>query len=209
MDIASKNEIWIPISEIGIQTFCEVQLKFIWKGVKIKTKKMVNGSLIHYEKFKKFERQTRRLESVEIINAIRRAIKKRERFVGREIFIKSPTFRLIGRVDAIEIGPEGIVIIDDKPIEYPFLSAKSQVAAYSLAFKDKYRPPLDIYMMIKNRDKGIIVWKDVFSEEWFSFIIEKINRIYELILGKRNFEPTSNPKKCLSCCYRNFCKSII
>ena len=89
----------------------------------------------------------------------------------------SPTFRLVRKIDAVEIGPEGIVISDDKPLDYPYLSVKSQVAAYATAFKDRYRPPLDIYMIVKNRDKGNIIWEDIFSQDWFDFTLEKINRI--------------------------------
>jgi len=209
MRIDKNGNSWLSISEFNIQSFCEVQLKFIWQGIKVKTEKMLKGFEIHQEKFQQFEDQTKCLEDVDIVNAIKRAIQKRERFVGREIFIMSPTFRLIGKIDAIEIGPEGIVIADDKPVEYPYLSVKSQVAAYAAAFKDRYRPLLDIYMMIKNRDEGSIVWEEVFSQEWFDFILEKINRLHELALGKRDFEPTAYPRKCLSCSYRNICDKKI
>jgi len=209
MRIDKNGDSWLSISEFNIQSYCEVQLKFIWQGIKVKTKQMIDGSKIHNEKFQQFKDETKDLEDVDIVNAIKRAIQKQERFVGREIFIVSPTFRLRGKIDAVEIGPEGIVISDDKPISYPFLSVKSQIAAYAVAFKDRYRPPLDIYMMVKNRDKGSIIWENVFSQEWFDFILEKINRMHELALGKREFEPTANPKKCLNCSYRNICDKKI
>jgi len=209
MRIDKNGNSWLSISEFNIQSYCEVQLKFIWQGIKIKTKQTINGFEIHNEKFQQFKDQTKDLEDVNIVNAIKRAIKKQERFAGREVFLVSSTFRLIGVVDLVEIGPEGIVIIDDKPVEYPYLSVKSQLIAYAIAFKDRYRPPLDIYMIVKNRDKGDIIWEDVFSQEWFDFIIEKINRLHELALGKREFEPTANPKKCLSCSYRNICDKKI
>lgn len=205
MKIDSKGNSWLSISEFNIQCYCEMQLKFIWQGIKIETEKMIRGSSVHDEKFQQFKEQTKGLEDVDIVNAIKRAIEKQERFAGREVFIISPTFRLRGVMDAIEIGPEGIVIADDKPVDYPYLSVKSQLAAYAVAFKDRYRPPLDIFMMVKNRDKGIIVWEDVFSQDWFEFAIEKISRMHELALGKREFEPTVNPKKCLSCSYKSIC----
>lgn len=205
MKIDSKGNSWLSISEFNIQCYCEMQLKFIWQGIKIETEKMMRGSSVHNDKFQQFKEQTEGLEDVDIVSAIKRAIERQERFVGREVFIISPTFRLRGVMDAIEIGPEGIVIADDKPVDYPYLSVKSQLAAYAVAFKDRYRPPLDIFMMVKNRDKGVIVWEDVFSQDWFEFAIEKINRMHELALGKREFEPTANPKKCLSCSYRSIC----
>jgi CRISPR/Cas system-associated exonuclease Cas4 (RecB family) len=182
-----------------------MQLKFIWQGIKIETEKMMRGSSVHNDKFQKFKEQTEGLEDVDIVSAIKRAVEKQERFAGREVFIISPTFRLRGVMDAIEIGPEGILIADDKPVDYPYLSVKSQLAAYAVAFKDRYRPPLDIFMMVKNRDKGVIVWEDIFSQDWFEFALEKISRLHELALGKREFEPTANSKKCLSCSYRHMC----
>lgn len=205
MRIDSKGNSWLSISEFNIQCYCEMQLKFIWQGIKIETEKMMRGSSVHNDKFQQFKKQTEGLEDVDIVSAIKRAIEKQERFAGREVFIISPTFRLRGVMDAIEIGPEGIVIADDKPIDYPYLSVKSQLAAYAVAFKDRYRPPLDIFMMVKNRDKGIIVWEEAFSQDWFEFAIEKINRMHELALGKREFEPTANPKKCFSCSYKGIC----
>ena len=209
MRIDKNGDSWLSISEFNIQSYCEVQLKFIWQGIKLKTEKMIKGSKIHNEKFQEFEEKTKDLEDVDIVNAIKRSIEKQERFAGREVFIVSPTFRLVGKIDAIEIGPEGIIITDDKPVEYPYLSIKSQVAAYAVAFKDRYRPPLDIYMIVKNRDKGDIIWEDIFSQEWFDFILEKINRLHDLALGKREFEPTANYKKCLRCSYKNICDKKI
>jgi len=196
---------WISISEFNVQSYCELQLKFIWSGIKIETKKMKKGSDVHNEKFQQFEEDTKGFEEVDIVDAIKRAVEKQETFVGREVFIISPTFRIKGVIDSIEIRPEGILISDDKPISYPYVSAKSQVVAYATVFKDRYRPSLDIFMMIKNRDKGSIVWEEIFSQEWLDFILEKINRIHELALGKRDFEPTKNPKKCSSCSYRCMC----
>lgn len=205
MKIDKNGNLWLSISEFNVQSYCEVQLKFIWSGIKIRTEKMLNGSEIHEEKFRQFEEDTKGFEEVDIVDAIRRAIQKQETFVGREVFIALPTFRIKGVIDSIEIRPEGILISDDKPIDYPYISAKSQVVAYATAFKDRYSPPLDVFMMIKNRDKGVIVWEEVFSQEWLDFIVEKINRMHELALGKRDFEPTKNPRKCLSCSYRDMC----
>jgi len=209
MRIDKNGNPWISISEFNTQSYCEVQLKFIWQGIKVETKKMLKGSEIHQDKFQQFEEETKDLERVDIVTAIKRAIEKQETFVGREVFVISPTFRIKGVIDSIEIRPEGVLISDDKPIDYPYISAKSQVVAYATAFKDRYRPPLDIFMMIKNRDKGSIVWEEVFSQEWLDFMLEKINRMNELALGKREFEPTKNLKKCLSCSYRCICDKNI
>jgi len=205
MKIDSNGNSWIAVSEFNQQSYCEVQLKFKWQGIKRETEDMIKGSEIHETRFENFIKETEGMEEVDIQDAIKRAVENDERFSGREIFIISPTFRLLGTIDSIEIGPDGIKITDDKPTEYPYLSEKSQVLGYAIAFKDKYRPPLDIFMIIKNRDTGDIIWEDVLTQDWVEFMLEKINRLHELALGKREFEPTKNPKKCLACSYRNIC----
>jgi len=200
---------WIAISEFHQQSYCEVQLKFKWSGIIRKTENMINGSNIHEEKFERFIEETKEMEEVDIKEAIRRAIENNERFAGREVFIVSPTFRIFGMIDSVEIGPDGIMISDDKPSEYAFISDKSQIIAYATAFKDFYRPPIDIFMSIKNRDSGDITWEEVLTQDWVDFILEKVNRLHELALGKREFEPTKNPKKCLACSYRDVCDKKI
>ena len=209
MKIDKNGNSWIAISEFHQQSYCEVQLKFKWQGIIRKTEKMVEGSNIHEQKFKDFLSETKELEQVKIQDAIKRAMENNERFVGREVFIISPNFRIFGVIDSVEIGPEGITVSDDKPSEYSFLSDKSQIIAYALAFKDCYRPPLDVFMTIKNRDSGDITWEDVLTQEWVDFLMEKINRLHELALGKREFEPTKNPKKCSACSYRDVCDKKI
>lgn len=209
MRIDSKGNSWIAISEFNQQSYCEVQLEFKWKGIKRETKEMAKGSEIHEMKFKEFTKETEGLEEVDIVDAIKRAVEKNERFSGREVFILSPTFRLMGTIDSVEIGPEGISIIDDKPSKYAYLSEKSQVLGYAIAFKDKYRPDLDIFMSIKNRDTGDIIWEDVLTQDWVDFMLEKINRLHELALGKREFEPTKNYKKCRSCSYKDICEKKV
>lgn len=209
MRIDKNGNSWIAISEFHQQSYCEVQLKFKWSGIIRKTEQMMEGSVIHEQKFKDFLEETKELEQINMQEAIKRAIENNERFSGREVFIISPTFRLFGMIDSVEVGPEGIMITDDKPSEYPFISDKSQIIAYALAFKDLYRPPIDIFMAIKNRDSGDVTWEDVLTQDWVDFMLEKINRLHELALGKREFEPTKNPKKCLACSYKNICDKKI
>jgi CRISPR/Cas system-associated exonuclease Cas4 (RecB family) len=205
MRIDSKGNSWIAISEFHQQSYCEVQLKFKWSGIVKETAEMREGSDIHEQKFERFIEETKEMEKVDIKDAIRRAVENNERFSGREVFIVSPKFRIFGMIDSVEIGPDGIVITDDKPSEYAFISDKSQIIAYAIAFKDFYRPSLDILMTIKNRDSGDITWEDMLSQDWVEFLLEKINRLHELALGKRDFEPTKNPKKCSACSYKDVC----
>lgn len=196
---------WIAISEFHQQCYCEVQLKYKWSGIKVETKEMKLGKQIHLGKLKDFEERMKEAEVVDINEAIRRAVENNERFSARELMIKSLKFRIYGIIDFVEIGPDGIVITDDKPGEYAFISVKSQLLGYALAFKDFYKPPLDIMVVMKQRDTGDIVWEDFLTEGWVEFIKEKITRIQGLALGEREFEPTKNPKKCVVCGYKDVC----
>jgi CRISPR/Cas system-associated exonuclease Cas4 (RecB family) len=209
MRIDKNGNSWIAISEFHQQSYCEVQLKFKWSGIVKETAEMRKGSDIHEQKFERFVEETKEMEEVDIKEAIKRAVDNNERFSGREVFIISPKFRMFGMIDSVDIGPDGIIITDDKPSEYAFLSDKSQIIAYAIAFKDFYRPSLDIFMTIKNRDSGDITWEDVLTQDWVEFMLEKINRLHELALGKRDFEPTKNPKKCLACSYKDACDKKI
>ena len=209
MRIDSKGNSWIAISEFHQQAYCEVQLKFKWQGIKKETPAMKIGSEIHEQKFKDFLGKTKELEQVGIQNAIKRAIENEESFSGREVFIISPNFRIFGVIDQVDINPGGIIVSDDKPSEYSYLSDKSQIIAYAIAFKDQYRPPLDVFMRIKNRDSGDITWEDVLTQEWVDFLMEKVNRLHELAQGKRDFEPTKKPNKCKACSYRDVCDQKI
>ena len=201
----SSGNSWIAISEFHQQAYCEVQLKYKWSGVKVRTSAMLKGTQIHDQKFNDFLEKTKELKQVGIQEAIRLAMDKEKSFSGREVMIMSPTFRLFGVMDQVEIRPGGIVISDDKPSEYTYLSDKAQVIAYALAFKDMYRPPLDIFMRIVNRDSGDIIWEDVLTQDWVDFLMEKVNRLHELAMSEREFEPTKNPKKCAACSYRGIC----
>ena len=205
MKIDSRGNSWIAISEFHQQSYCEVQLKFKWQGIVRKTEQMLEGSNIHEEKFERFIEETKEMEKIDIGDAIKRAVENNERFSGREVFIVSPKFRMFGMIDSVEIGPDGIIITDDKPSEYAFISDKSQIIAYAIAFKDFYRPPIDIFMTIKNRDSGDITWEEALTQDWVEFMLEKINRLHELALGKREFESTKNPKKCSDCSYKDVC----
>lgn len=196
---------WIAISEFHQQAYCEVQLKYKWAGIKRITPQMTKGTEIHDEKLDEFEKETEGAEQVEVKEAIKRAIEKGERFVARELLIRSPTFRLYGMIDAVEIGPHGITITDDKPCEYPYMSAVSQILGYGIAFKDFYRPNIDIFLIIKHHN-GDIIWEEVLDQDKVDEMLERINRIHELATGLREFEPTGNPKKCASCSYRDICK---
>ncbi|MDD5417017.1 MAG: PD-(D/E)XK nuclease family protein [Candidatus Aenigmarchaeota archaeon] len=197
---------WFSISEFNIQAYCEVQLKYRWSGIVRVTPSMVLGTKAHKQIENKFVEDTKDLEEVSIEQALELA-KQGISTVARELPITSPTFRLNGIIDQIEITPNGIIILDDKPSEYAHYGSQVQLYLYAIAFKDRYRPDLDIQVRIRHRDSGDTVWEDMLTEEIHNEIMERLQRMVELALGQREFEPTQNPKKCEKCTYREMCKT--
>ncbi|MBU4124531.1 MAG: PD-(D/E)XK nuclease family protein, partial [Nanoarchaeota archaeon] len=129
--------------------------------------------------------------------------------VARELHISSNTFRLNGIIDQIEIGPNGIIILDDKPSDQPYFGSKVQLFMYAIAFKDHYKPDLDIHVKIRQSKTQKIVWEDTFNEKIHEEMMERLQRMNELALGKREFEPTQYEVKCRNCTYREMCKKNV
>ena len=77
MKMDSNGNSWIAISEFHQQSYCEVQLEFKWKGIRVETEAMKKGTKIHDQKFKTFEEETKGLEEVDIVNASRGLSKRR------------------------------------------------------------------------------------------------------------------------------------
>ncbi|MBU3905207.1 MAG: PD-(D/E)XK nuclease family protein [Nanoarchaeota archaeon] len=206
MFIDSNNNPWFSISEFNIQSYCELQLKYIWSGIRITTKQMLQGTARHKELETKFIEETKDLEEVTIEEALELA-KKGITSVARELRIKSFNFRLNGIIDHIEIGPTGITILDDKVGDIAYPGSKTQLFMYAIAFKDCYRSDLDIRVRIRNRDTLQTVWEEVFTENVFNEMEEKLQRMAELAMHEREFEPTNSPKKCAACSYKEMCRS--
>jgi len=196
---------WFSISEFNIQAYCEVQLKYRWSGIKITTPAMIAGTQTHSQIEQTFVEETKDLEEVSIEEALELA-KQGITTAARELHISSNTFRLNGIIDQIEIGPNGIIILDDKPSDQPHFGSKVQLFMYAIAFKDRYRPELDISVKIRHSKSQKIVWEDAFTETIHEEMMERLQRMNELALGKREFEPTQFDVKCKHCSYREMCK---
>lgn len=197
---------WFSISEFNISEYCELQLKYIWSGIKITTPPMIQGTRRHKEIEEKFIEETKDLEEVSIEEAIQLA-KQGITSVARELRIKSHNFRLNGIIDHIQITPQGIIILDDKPGDTAYPGSKIQLFMYALAFKDCYKPDLDIRVQVRNRDTLNVVWEDVFTEDILAQMEDKLQNMIELAMGEREFEPTRNQRKCASCSYREMCQA--
>jgi len=195
----------VRISDLHTQAYCEYQLNFQWKGVRIVSEQMQNGTIKHEQLEAEHNERMKDAPKVTLDKAIENtSIGKKS--IGREVFIQSEGYGLIGKIDEILISPEGIFIIDDKPTDFAYLSDKSQARAYAMCIESEYsnlirENNLKIFSVIRNRDSKKIVWSEELTKDVTSETLEKIERIRKLAKGEIQFIPTTKPNKCRACQY--------
>ena len=140
-------------------------------------------------------------------NIVIRAKKENTIFCTREIKVRSKQHRLIGRIDEVELYPEKVIIIDDKPNAKAYMSSRLQVTGYCIAFKDNYNIKKDIYAAVRDRDSGVIVWMEKFNS--FSPLAKTVEltteSILELTAGTTPPQPQKDINRCASCGYLDRC----
>jgi len=95
--------------------------------------------------------------------------------------------------------PDEFIIIDDKPGKRAFSSSINQVFGYCLAFQDMVKDERRIVGALRERGTDNIFWSAYFDGKAEQDIISLINRVQNLLVGKTDFIPTNNPRKCRSC----------
>ncbi|MEM5807299.1 MAG: CRISPR-associated protein Cas4, partial [Candidatus Aenigmatarchaeota archaeon] len=123
-----------PISWLHSKGFCEYQL-YLEKIKKIKVEKtaeMIIGKQIHEELEREFLEQAE--EEMTIEEALIRSKETGESFFIRELETISSKYGIYGKIDEVQIFPDNILIIDDKPGSVAYQGLIKQVAAYSLSF---------------------------------------------------------------------------
>jgi len=203
--LQTDNGVIIKISDLHTQAYCEYQLNFQWSGVRIVSEQMETGTRRHQELEAEHNEKMRDAPQVTLEKAIENTSLGKESG-GREIFVKSDTYGIIGKIDEILISPEGIFIIDDKPTDFAYLSDKSQARAYAICIRDEYENiilsnNLKVFSVIRNRDSGDTIWSEELTDAVKSETLERIERIRKLAKGEIAFIPTRNPNKCRVCQY--------
>lgn len=194
-----------PISWLHSQSYCEYQL-FLEKFKKIqveKTQEMIQGCLVHKQLEK--EHLEKATEEMTVEEAIKRSEITGETFIIRELDTFSFKHGIYGKIDEVQIEPERIIIIDDKPNNYPYLSLKRQVWGYCLCFQDEMNIKKEIISVLRNRDSKNIFWQEPFNEESRNHIVDVVLKTHDLIKGIREAEATGNSAKCMKCRFNKVC----
>lgn len=193
----------IPIHLLHTQAFCEYQIYLGYvKGFKApETPEIRKGKDVHQELEKNHLEKAE--GAISIKGAISKAKKEKVTLVMREVPVEGEC--LYGLIDEINFTPSSIIIIDDKPGNYPYISNKKQVWGYCLAFKENYKPSLPLIAALRQRDSQDIFWEELFLEEHKEQALESTQRIIDIIKGVREPQPTSNSYKCRNCRWNNLC----
>jgi len=205
-----KNRTCIGISWIHSYLYCPYQL-YLDRVKKVEvepTAEMVAGAQRHLELKIIHEEVAEEIMSVE--EAMEKAPVENVTYVFREVDIRGvlPFAVLLGYIDELHIAPDRILILDDKPGNFPYISSKYQVWGYALAFKLRYNPQTPIYGVLRNRDTLTVMWTEKFTDAREKEITELLREISDVLEGRTPARKTKNKNKCRSCRYRKVCEEL-
>ncbi len=185
-----------PISWLNKQGYCEysIYLENV-KGIEVKpTRNMVVGTQEHARLEMEFQKDAEPATFEEMLETSRTA-----ELLSRELPVISPRYGIRGYIDEVWMTPDEFIIIDDKPGKRAFSSSINQVFGYCLAFQDMVKEERRIVGALRERGTDNIFWSAYFDEKSEKDIISLINRVHNLLMGEKDFLPTTNPRKCRSC----------
>jgi len=185
-----------PISWLNKQGYCEYSI-FLEnvKGVEVKpTRNMVIGTEEHARLEMEFQKDA---EPTTFEGMLEKSLTTE--LLSRELPVISHRYGIRGYIDEVWMTPDQFIIIDDKPGIRAFSSSINQVFGYCLAFKDMIKDEREIVAALRERGTDNIFWSSYFDEKTEKDIISLINRIQDLLVGKKDFLSTNNPRKCRSC----------
>jgi len=191
-----------PISWLNKQGYCEysIYLENV-KGVEVQpTLDMVIGTQEHTRLEEDFKKDAEPVTFEEMLET-----SKTLELLSRELPVISESYGIRGYIDEVWMTPDEFVIIDDKPGSRAFPSSIHQVFGYCLAFKDTVEDDRKIIAALRERGTDNIFWSAYFDQKAEKNILSLINRVHDLILGKKDFIPTKNPRKCRSCRFNPQC----
>ncbi|MFQ5648189.1 MAG: PD-(D/E)XK nuclease family protein, partial [Candidatus Aenigmatarchaeota archaeon] len=195
------------------QAYCEYQIYLqSFLGVKIRpTQAMREGLKQHTNLYRDFrEKATEKGTIQELLQKVK---EEGISYSSRELGVVGLASGIYGKIDNIILHPDRIEIVDDKPSERVWSSDVRQVWGYCLAFKENFAPGLPIFGLVQHRDTRMVLFREKLSPGIEQVMRESvIQRMHELILGIRQFEPTQKPEKCRACrfgqrgvCDRSLC----
>ena len=193
----------IPIHWLHSQAYCEYQiyLEHVIDIVVEPTPKMNGGKEVHTILEEDHKKKAKLKLSIN--DALKKSQKEKITLVGREIPVMGNY--LYGLIDEVHFMPNHIIIIDDKPNSYPFMTNKKQVWGYCLAFEEQFRIKLPLIACIRHRDTRRVIWREIFSNNHRNIILESTERILGVINQNKRAEPTNKINKCKSCRLKDVC----
>lgn len=193
----------IPIHWLHSQAYCEHQIYLEHvKGIEVEpTTEMQKGKEIHTILEEDHKKRAKLRLSVH--DALKKSQKEKIRLIGREVPVIGNS--LYGLIDEVHFMPNQILIIDDKPGNFAFITHKKQIWGYCLAFQEQFNPNLPLIACLRQRDTKKIIWKDNFSDEHKNIVLESVERILGILNETRKPEPTSKLNKCKSCRLKGIC----
>ncbi len=199
---------YIGISWIQSYMYCPYQfyLSHVEKVRVPKTKDMVMGSIIHKQLQIEHEKMAEEVLSIE--EAMVRAPLENVTFVFREVKINALLCYayLNGYIDEVQVAPDRIFIIDDKPGNAAYVANKYQVWGYAITFSKKYAPKVPIYGALRNRDTQKIIWSDRFTDRIENEIASILKTMADIKERRVIPDKTDNINKCRSCRFRPICE---
>lgn len=186
-------------------SFCEQKLYLskVKKLPLIETESMAKGAKIHAGKYEEFSKKA---EPISWENFF----KSEQLVTTREVELQhiSNDIVLLGRIDELSCDKDGIYVIDDKPNNYAYIGVRKQIWAYCHLIENYFRELISkpIYAVLKNRDNGAVVWKEIYSGAHREQLLLSMLRLRDVLLEKRKPEPTKNPNKCAVCQYNKMCE---
>ncbi|MEA2004572.1 MAG: Dna2/Cas4 domain-containing protein [archaeon] len=196
----------VPVSAISAHDYCECQivLRYVRK-IRVWTPKIEKGISVHKTLETEFLKKADISDTIE--NIVTRAEKENTAFSARELFVRSKEEKMIGKIDEVEIHPDKIMIIDDKPNAKAYDSSKLQVTGYCIVFEAVHNLGKDIFGAIRDRDTGTIIWEEKFKQDsdLSAKVKDNVSRILDLASGKAIPKPTENKSRCDACSYLESC----
>jgi CRISPR-associated protein Cas4 len=184
----------VSASLLGAHTWCEYQvyLEKVCGQKRKRTQKMKTGSEHHENLFEDFLEEAEEIEFEEFLE---------KGGITRELKLFSPHIDFVGVIDELRILPDKIVVIDDKTNPKPYLGVKYQLWSYGLLVKEAIDPNKPVMLAIRDLKTGRVTWKEEFTEEHRQRVLEKIQRVKDVIEGKVDPIPTDKPFKCSYCTF--------
>lgn len=197
-----------PIGWLHKQAYCEFQL-YLENIKRIKpppTKAMIKGGRVH----KNLEKEHKEKAEFELTIPEAFELSEREKIIlrFREIRVYGQQSGIYGIIDELRIGPNKVIILDDKPGNKAWPSNITQTRGYCLAFQEEFPHSRTLIAGLRNRDTRRLFWEETFGKKSQEDILKIIHHIHSLLNGEKDFQPTENKKKCQACRFKSVCKKF-